>query len=1718
MNGHASMNRTFRLIWSQVLNAWVAVSEITKGRGKSAARKLLATVLLSAGVVQAGPTGGQVVAGAGNIAQVGATTTITQSSQNLSLNWQGFNIAPAETVNFLQPSASAVAVNRIFDSNGSQILGRLNANGQVYLINPNGILFGQGAQVNVAGLVASTLDLGAAGNGTLSFAGNGMGSIANQGTINAAQGGYVAFIGNRVSNQGSVSAPLGTVGLGAGNAVTLTFAGNSLVRMQVDQGVLNSQAANGGLIQADGGSVILTAGAKDALLASVVNNSGIIEARTVNDQNGSITLLGGMTAGTVNVGGTLDASAPHGGKGGFIETSAASVRVADGAQVTTAAAMGLAGTWLIDPTNFTISSGAGAQTTSGMGASTLQTALGSGNVSITTDAAANGTDLGDINVNANVSWSTNKLTLTAAHDINVSAVMAASNAALDLEPSSGKVNMGLTAAGFTGRVDFFQADGTTPRSGTGFLTIGGHGYTVITSLGADYTSVTGTDLQGMNKDLAGYYALGTNIGASATAAWNASAGFKPIGTNASRSNITFNGLGHVISDLTIVNTSGTGSGLFGGLSATGSISNVGLEHVAIRSGSFSGGLVGSSYGSISNSYVTGNVSSNVSVGKSESFGGLVGSSGGSGSINNSYALVDVTGTTNNIWEWEIGGLVGGNAGTISNSYATGSVTSTSTNASGKNIGGLVGSNGGSIDNSHATGTVAVSGSSYVGGLAGQSSGVINNSYAIGAVTGTRFVGGLVGFSSSSSIIDSYAIGTVSGTGSEIGGLVGGRSYDTTATITNSFYDIDSANLNGAKEVTRGGLYGAQFADWLSTSGGKAAKSLNISAYLGTPVAGYYQIGSEQNLKDMLGFTDNQANSFRMNTDITLSTAGFHIPYFRSGQFDGNSHTISGLSINQPNGNELGMFGYVRDATINNLGIVGSVTGLENVGGLVGFATGATVSNSYATVVVSGGSNVGGLVGQADGAIGKSYASGAVTGNDSVGGLVGFENGLAISNSYAAGAVTGTREVGGLVGFAYGGSVSKSYASGAVIGTSAVGGLVGANYATTEASFYDKGKNPSLTGSGGQSDVAGRVYGMSTADMKLQDNFTTATTANGNVNPGWDFTTPVWKIIPAVNSGYPCLAWSAACVPATTTLYLDLIPGSSIYGDTPSFTYGFYTSPIYSAESAINTASPTGTPSWSGAPDGTRISGVRDYSLTYSSGITLGNTAYTLVAGSPATWTITQRPLTASITASSSMYGSTLSPGAVTFSNKLAGDVVTDTAAVNTSTLSAAGKVIAGTYTQTAGASLSGTDAGNYSFAGVSSGANYTVNPLAITGSIATGSSIYGATLTPGAASLSGVLSSDVVNTTAVSLNTTGNTSTAGKLKANSYTGIESVGSTLTGADSANYTFAGAVGNYTVSQLALSGSVASSSSTYGSTLSPGAVTFSNKLAGDVVTDTAAVNTSTLSAAGKVVAGTYTQTAGASLSGTDAGNYSFAGVSSGANYTVNQLALSGVSVAATGSVYGATVTPGAVSFGNVVGTDVVTATASITSPVNSSSGHLNAGSYTQRAASTLAGADAGNYSFGGTSTPTANYSVAPATLSYVGTPATAFTGTTPTGLTGTVNGFASGDTLANATTGTLAWNTPATMDSAPGSYAIDGSGLSAGNNYGVIQATTSAVALTLKPGIAPPRLQGPVTAVESTLSGRGNGVQVNTRMELQSALALQVVNGGIRLPDNLVIVSE
>ncbi|WP_288408685.1 YDG domain-containing protein [uncultured Herbaspirillum sp.] len=313
------MNRIYRLVWSHVQQAWVIVSERTRGQGKKVSRRLAAAAALSvaSALAMAGPSGGTVTAGSGSISQSGNTTTITQGSQNLSVNWQSFNTTSAEKVNFVQPSASAIAVNRIQDVNATQFMGQLNANGQVYLINPNGILFGAGAQVNVGGLVASTLDINdaALGSSTRNFSGMGSGSIVNQGSINSANGGYVAFLGKQVANQGSITTTAGTTALAAGSDVTLFFAGNSLVSLRVNQSTLDSLSGNGGLIQADGGTVLLSAGARDTVLASVVNNTGIIQARSVQNVNGTIVLEAG-SHGTATNSGTLDASGRNAGETG----------------------------------------------------------------------------------------------------------------------------------------------------------------------------------------------------------------------------------------------------------------------------------------------------------------------------------------------------------------------------------------------------------------------------------------------------------------------------------------------------------------------------------------------------------------------------------------------------------------------------------------------------------------------------------------------------------------------------------------------------------------------------------------------------------------------------------------------------------------------------------------------------------------------------------------------------------------------------------------------------------------------------------------------------------------------------------------------------------------------------------------------------------------------------------------------------------------------------------------------------------------------------------------------------------------------------------------------------------------------------------------------------------------------------------------------------------
>src|SRR5450830_339322 len=329
------MNCTYRSIWNDTTGTFVAVSENAKSAGKKtsscnhgtggtganvcfALQALAISVALSfGGNAFALPVGGVVAAGGASISTVAGNTTINQSTQNAAINWQSFNIASGEAVRFVQPNSNSVVLNRVLGADPSNILGSLTANGKVFLVNPNGILFGKGASVNVGGLVASTLNI-ADGDfmaGNYKFSGAGNGTVLNQGSINA-DGGYVALLGANVRNDGVIAARLGTVALAAGNAMTLDVAGDGLLNVTVNQGAVNALVQNGGLIQADGGQVLLTAQAAGSLLQSAVNNTGVIQAQTLQNHNGTIKMLGDMQSGTVTVAGTLDASGAGAGQTG----------------------------------------------------------------------------------------------------------------------------------------------------------------------------------------------------------------------------------------------------------------------------------------------------------------------------------------------------------------------------------------------------------------------------------------------------------------------------------------------------------------------------------------------------------------------------------------------------------------------------------------------------------------------------------------------------------------------------------------------------------------------------------------------------------------------------------------------------------------------------------------------------------------------------------------------------------------------------------------------------------------------------------------------------------------------------------------------------------------------------------------------------------------------------------------------------------------------------------------------------------------------------------------------------------------------------------------------------------------------------------------------------------------------------------------------------------
>uniref|UniRef100_UPI0005716B49 two-partner secretion domain-containing protein n=1 Tax=Thioalkalivibrio sp. AKL17 TaxID=1158160 RepID=UPI0005716B49 len=844
----ASLNHTYRLVWSEKSQSFVAVAEITPGRGKAgrtvtgAVAGLMLLASSAAWAVDPGalPDGESLTHGDATFTRDGDELIIEQGSERIITEWERFNIGEDAGVRFDQPGSDSAALNRILDENPSQILGRLEANGQIFLTNPAGITFGEGAQVNVGSLVASTLEISDEDflDGRLNFENRGSsdGRIKNRGEIEAA-GGVVALIANEVSNQGEIRNDGGDVALAAGDEVTLDFDGDGLTTVTVERGVLDALVENGELIRADGGQVVMTTQAKNAIYRNLVNNEGTVRARTLEEgEDGRIMLSGGMEEGEVRAGGTLDASAPDGGDGGRIETSAAQVDIDPDIEVTTHAEQGQTGEWVIDPTDVYIVEGDEdgdqldddelAEGVTTVHNNTLESALETTSVTIETPEEG-GEGAGDIFVNADVAWSENTLTLSAYRDIEINRHLDASAGGhLTLEYAQGdaegdyRVNM---AGGYVDTTD-------EGRDYAGRISLDGAS-TFRTRYADDaeieHNVITdASELDAVRDELDADHVLGGDVDLDG---FSENAGWEPVGDDDSPFTGGFDGLGNSIGNLTIDRPDEDEVGLFGH-AENASFRHVNLEGVDLTGADYVGALVGlwrnTGDVDLEGIRVTGNITSSDQ-------GSYVGAVFGSARIEDATLTIDrvriVDTAVENAQEednFRAGSYTGGMGGKLeadgsearllmSNVLVSGDVTGANGDAGG--VTGRLNINGGAEAEFEDLNTsVTLESRTLAGGLFGWYAARSGSQLAISGVHASGDItveddqgGGLVGTlqlpdDGEFTLEQAYFSGSVSG-GDDLGGLVGvwheGESPDH---VMRDVYVI--GDISGDERV--GGLIGA----------------------------------------------------------------------------------------------------------------------------------------------------------------------------------------------------------------------------------------------------------------------------------------------------------------------------------------------------------------------------------------------------------------------------------------------------------------------------------------------------------------------------------------------------------------------------------------------------------------------------------------------------------------------------------------------------------------------------------------------------------------------------------------------------------------------------------------------------------------------------------------------------------------------------------------------
>lgn len=1057
------------------------------------------------------PSQGQVVGSAATLTQQPGRLTVTQHTGRAVIDWGRFDIGSAARVDFVQPGRDAVAINRVVGGGpASLIQGQLHGNGHVFIVNPAGVIFGAGAEVQVGGLLATTLAQARDGgmrnrvafDGSAVFGGPVPGAVVrNEGRITVAEGGSIVLLGPQVVNAGTLVAPGGEVSLAAGQTAGVLIGTEGATTLTLGGGAAGAAATNSGTIRADGGRVTLQALGTGATAGSV-QQAGVVQAQAVSTRGGAVRLL--APAGQAQLSGRIDVGAAHGQAPGTVQMQAARVLVTADAAVR----LDGAGHWSAEADRIDVGPGQG----SGIAAPVLGASLQQGDVTLTATQGA-------VAVDAPVTWNSGRLALNAAQGIAVNAHLDATLDAATVGGGRLALAYGLAAPEAGNPADYRLADGVKIGlpAGESFSTrLGSDGaardYTVITSLGSENV-FDGRTLQGMHGRRDGWYALGADIDASATAGWNGGEGFVSIGGVNDPFTGRLAGLGHRISGLSIVRGyESTLHSFLIGLFST--IRGAQLRDLTMVGGQVRGtttqigALVGRDQGgsriegvSVLDTVVTGG-----------GHGGIVGRKDGElSTYRRLYSRAELRGNGANNYTGTVGGVVQTalnldledvrsdaimpNAGTAGGIAAnlTGRLVNAHSSSEVRAIatgGGLVGrATLSEFRDSSASGNViAASGPNVgIGGLVGQLDGtaVGERLSASGNVTANghvlKDIGGLVG-RSSIALRDATASGHVSVnvTGlltledqtSAIGGLVGRMTGPGTSSGLRATGDVTVNTVQLLEGV--GGLIGIGTSALRDVRAEGAVTGRTTYTHTSMPGVGVGGLVGTQGAADI---TDASAlgavisHNVRHTGGLVGSTGGSLTRVSARGAV---THTGAGLQTG-------GLAGRLDNGVVDQARATGAVSSSGNeVGGLVGTAAGAgngaKITASYATGAVSGLNVLGGLVGNGAVPLRRVFASGDVTstsGGQLVGGLVGQQSSgastEAIVEAYATGRVSGGSRVGGLVG-QLSGRVVHSHATGAVSGSSQAGGLVGAVTGSSgaTASYWNtetSGRTTSAAGTG-----------------------------------------------------------------------------------------------------------------------------------------------------------------------------------------------------------------------------------------------------------------------------------------------------------------------------------------------------------------------------------------------------------------------------------------------------------------------------------------------------------------------------------------------------------------------------------------------------------------------------------------------------------------------------